>query len=409
MFQKKSLHIFILFLLFSCQSKVSDRHELPLQGDWRGVLHTQEVEIPFHFNILYSPDEEIQITLINGKEEIPITNARFEGDTLHIPMHIFDADIMAAFHEREMNGYWRKNYAEGYRIPFTASYGQAFRFLQHPEEPEVDITGRWEVYFESSTGKKLAIGEFEQEGNQVSGTFLRPAGDYRYMVGEIGRRNFYLSTFDGEHAYLFHGTVRDDTIKGDFYSGKSRHEKWSAFRNETVELPDRQKLSFLKEGYESLEFNLPDMNGNYINLNDPLFKGKTVIVQIFGTWCPNCMDETKFLSDWYRRNKDRGVEIVAIAFEKKNDYEYARSRIEKLKKRFDIKYNFLFGGKSDRSSTAEVLPMLEGTVSFPTTIFIDRTGKVRKIHTGFSGPGTGEHYTEFVKEFNEFMDELIDE
>ncbi|MHA2404104.1 MAG: TlpA family protein disulfide reductase, partial [Candidatus Kariarchaeaceae archaeon] len=61
------------------------------------------------------------------------------------------------------------------------------------------------------------------------------------------------------------------------------------------------------------------------------------------------------------------------------------------------------------SSTFQALPMLKGTVSFPTTIFIDRSGKVRRIHTGFTGPGTGEHYHQFVKEFNVFMSELLGE
>jgi hypothetical protein len=121
------------------------------------------------------------------------------------------------------------------------------------------------------------------------------------------------------------------------------------------------------------------------------------------------MDETKFLSSWYSSNKHRNVEIIALAFERKDDFEYAKTRIEKLKKRFDIQYDFLFGGKSDKSSATKALPMLRGSVSYPTTIFIDRKGKVRKIHTGFSGPGTGEHYSKFVSDFNTLMDELLNE
>ena len=121
------------------------------------------------------------------------------------------------------------------------------------------------------------------------------------------------------------------------------------------------------------------------------------------------MDETKFLSGWYNQNKDRGVEIVALAFERKDDFQYAKSRIEKLKKRFDIQYEFLFGGKSDKSYTLQVLPMLKGAISFPTTIFIDRSGHVRQIHTGFNGPGTGVYYEQFVEDFNLFMDKLIRE
>ena len=48
-------------------------------------------------------------------------------------------------------------------------------------------------------------------------------------------------------------------------------------------------------------------------------------------------------------------------------------------------------------------------MSYPTTIFIDKKGKVREIHTGFSGPGTGKYYDEFVTEFNQLMDKLISE
>jgi hypothetical protein len=53
--------------------------------------------------------------------------------------------------------------------------------------------------------------------------------------------------------------------------------------------------------------------------------------------------------------------------------------------------------------------MLTKFVAFPTTVILDKTGKVRKIHTGFNGPGTGEHYTKFVKEFEENIDELLKE
>ena len=53
--------------------------------------------------------------------------------------------------------------------------------------------------------------------------------------------------------------------------------------------------------------------------------------------------------------------------------------------------------------------MLNHVLSYPTTIFIDKKGVVRKIHTGFNGPATGEKYTEFKTEFEGFVGELIDE
>ena len=53
--------------------------------------------------------------------------------------------------------------------------------------------------------------------------------------------------------------------------------------------------------------------------------------------------------------------------------------------------------------------MLNHVLAFPTLIFIDRKGDVRRIHTGFSGPGTGQHYVEFKKEFTALLDELLSE
>jgi peroxiredoxin len=378
-------------------------------GDWRGIIHTQGQELPFNFSLDLDHNQNLEVVLINGAEKIPITETEIINDSIFIPMHIFDADLVASFSKNEMRGFWRKNYAEDFFVPFSASYGGGFRFIDQPGEAQVNISGRWEVYFHNASGKSLAVGEFSQVGNKVSGTFLRPSGDYRYLIGEVEGQKLYLSTFDGEHAYLFTATVHGDQMEGDFYSGKTRHETWSAERNEDIELPGGHLQTFLREGYETVDFKLPDLNGNLITLGNPKFDKKVVIIQIFGTWCSNCMDETRFLSEWYNKNKDRGVEIVAIAFERKDDFQYAKSRIVKLKKRFNIQYEFLFGGNSDKSSTFQALPMLKGTVSFPTTIFIDRSGKVRRIHTGFTGPGTGEHYHQFVKEFNVFMSELLGE
>ena len=410
MFKKLIYFVLSTLILISCQSeKSTNSTTLPEAGEWRGLIHTMGQDLPFNFTVETSNTGDLTVVLKNGKEEIPIYDTKITGDSIYIPMHIFDADLVASFTSNQMIGYWRKNYAQDYTIPFSARFGDSYRFIDQSAKARVNIDGRWEVYFENNAGKKLAIGEFKQNGNKVSGTFLRPSGDYRFLVGNLDGNKLFLSTFDGEHAYLFTGIVEGDEIKGDFYSGKTRHDTWTAIRNDTITLPDPHLLTFLKDGYETVDFELPDMNEEIISLKDAKFANKVVIVQVFGTWCPNCMDETKFLSEWYNNNKDRGIEIVALAFERKDDFQYAKTRIEKLKKRFKVEYDFLFGGKSDKASTSRALPMLDGAISFPTTIFIDREGKVRQIHTGFSGPGTGEYYEQFVVDFNLFMDKLLEE
>lgn len=410
MINKIIIFISLILIMLSCESKKeTDVISSPSTGIWRGIIHTQGQELPFNFSIEKDNQNQIRVILINGDEEITIDEVRIKDDSIFIPMHIFDADLVASFNDHEMTGYWRKNYADGYIIPFSAKHGETFRFIDQPGDVQANIQGRWEVYFENSSGKKLAVGEFYQNGSNITGTFLRPSGDYRYLVGEIDGNTLYMSTFDGEHAYLFTAKIDGDQISGDFYSGKTRHDSWSAIRNEDIKLVDAHTLVYLKDGYETVDFSLPDMEGNPVSLKDPKFNNKVVIIQIFGSWCPNCMDETRFLSQWYQYNKDKGVEIIAIAFERKDDLNYARTRVDKLKKRFNVQYDFLFGGKADKAYTSKVFPMLNGSISYPTMIVIDRSKKVRDIHSGFSGPGTGAYYDEFVKEFNILMEEVLAE
>ena len=148
-----------------------------------------------------------------------------------------------------------------------------------------------------------------------------------------------------------------------------------------------------------------------VSLNDDRFKDKVVIVQIMGTWCPNCLDESKYYTKFYETNRDKDLEIVALAFEYAKTPEKAFKSIERLKKQLNIEYPVLLAqyGTSDKAKAQEKLPMLNHVLSYPTSIFIDKKGEVRRIHTGFNGPATGEKYTEFKNEFERFVDELMEE
>ena len=119
------------------------------------------------------------------------------------------------------------------------------------------------------------------------------------------------------------------------------------------------------------------------------------------------MDETKFLKKWYDENKDRGVEVLGLAYEAKPDFNYARDRVLKMKKKLGVDYNFLIAGTKDKEEAAMTLPMLNHVLAFPTTIFVDANGEVQRIHTGFTGPGTGHYYDQFIKEFNSTVDAML--
>ena len=379
-------------------------------GIWRAVLSIQDQKLPFNFQVTTNKEGHYQFTLINAEEKITLNDYTWHGDTITIPMHIFDTELKAVCTKTTMKGIWKKKYLADYEIPFEARHNEKFRFKNTDAKTGTDFGGKWEVTFYEDGVESTAIAIFDQKNRNVKGTFLTTTGDYRYLEGIQKGEQLLLSCFDGEHAFLFKAQLRKDgTLEGMFWSGRHWQQKWTAERNENISLPDPYELTFLKKGFDKLSFSFPNTEGEIVSLEDPRYENQVVIVQILGTWCPNCMDETAFLSKWYRENSDKDVKIVGLAFERKDDFNYAQKRINKLKERYGITYDILFAGKSSKEEASRKLSMLNRVVSFPTTIFIDKTGNVRKIHTGFNGPGTGKYYAQFVEEFNLFVNKLLEE
>ena len=213
------------------------------------------------------------------------------------------------------------------------------------------------------------------------------------------------------HAFLFEAEIKDSLLLGFFYSGNHWKEPFSARRNETYELPDANSLTYLKEGFDRFEFSFPDTEGNMISLSDDRFKDKVVVVQIMGTWCPNCLEETQYYTEYLKGNPSRDLEFVALAFEYAGTKEKAIKGINRLKEAVGVPYPILLAqyGSSSKEKANEKLPMLNHVLSYPTTIFIDRKGEVRKIHTGYNGKATGEKHTQYKTDFEYFLSQLLKE
>jgi len=398
-----SLIIILAVLIGACSPK---KNELKT-GLWRGVIEMQGQQLPFGFEVQKSNDQ-YSINVINAEEKLALDEISVSGDSVRIVMHIFDSELRAKIEGDKLSGIFIKNYDRINKLPFNATYGDDFRFAKDAET-ELDFSGKYSLEFQSPTEKYVAVGIFKQSYSKVIGTFLTPTGDYRYLQGDVIDNELFLSTFDGNHLFVFTANFEGDSIKGNFYSGKKSLESWKGIRNANASLPDLESLTFLKPGFETLDFNFPDVNGNKISNADERCKDKVVILQIFGTWCPNCMDETKFLTQWYEQNKVRGVEILGLAYERKDDFEYASGRVKKMKEKLKVGYDFVIAGTNDKAKASETLPALNKVLAFPTTIFIGRDGKVKHIHTGFSGPGTGIYYDQFKERFNQIVNELLNE
>ena len=406
---KISLNLIITTLLISIfLSCKKDKGTIQLkEGYWRAEITMQGQALPFNFEIINDVGN-YKANLINSKEQILLDEVEVVGDSVFISLHIFDIELRAKINDNTLNGLYIKNYIEGYKIPFTAKYNNFDRFDNPQSSAQFD--GHWQTTFIEEDGNTFqAVGIFKKEGDLLTGTFLTETGDYRYLEGYTIENEMRLFTFDGNHAFIFNATVHNDSLKGEFLSGKSYKATFTAIKNTRAKLANAHELTFLKNGYDFIEFSFPGLDGKPVTLNDKKYKNKVVLLQIFGTWCPNCMDETKFYTDWYDKNKNKGVEIIGLAYEAKDDFEYAKARVEKMKNKYNVGYDYVIAGVFDKESAAKTLPMLNHVISFPTSIFIDKKGNVRRIHTGFSGPATGKYYLEFVEDFNDFMNELINE
>jgi thiol-disulfide isomerase/thioredoxin len=405
--KKLYMRIFLIIILAVFIGSCSTEKVELKTGLWRGVIEMQGQQLPFGFDVQKSNDQ-YTINVINAEEKLGLDEITITGDSIRIVMHIFDSELRAKIEGDKWSGYFVKNYDPANKFPFTATYGDTFRYAK-PAEAKIDFTGKYSLEFQTPTERYVSVGIFKQTGNEVTGTFLTPTGDYRYLQGNVVDDQLMLSTFDGNHAFVFTAHFEGDSIKGNYYSGKSSLETWKGIKNENASMPDSESLTFLKPGFETLDFNFPDVNGNKINSADDRFKNKVVILQIFGTWCPNCMDETKFLTKWYAENKDRGVEILGLAYERKDDFDYASGRVKKMKEKLKVGYDFVIAGTNDKVKASETLPALNRVLAFPTTIFIGKDGKVKHIHTGFSGPGTGIYFDQFKERFNQIVNELLAE
>jgi len=405
----------------------------PLVGTWRAVLASPGGNLPFTLRIgREDPGGELYASALNGAEEAAFSSVTRDGDQVVLAIDWYDSKIVATLDAgaQRMDGLWRKTVPEGVSIlAFWAVKGDAARFVPVSGSPNgpaasiqpasstsvVSVDGSWGVVFTDEDGTQKALGELRQVGERVTGTFLTPTGDYRFLEGDYRDGQLRLSCFDGAHAFLFHArTQADCTLSGDFWSRDNYHATWTARRLEETDskedvLPDPYDLVHLTEPERGLDFTSRDLSGRPVSLHDERFRGKVVLVNIFGSWCPNCNDEAPLLAEWHRRYRDRGLEIVGLAFEFTGNPERDRKVVRKYAERHGIEFPLLLAGTSDKTEAAEILGFLDRVVAYPTTVFIGRDGHVRRIHSGFAGPGTGEHHERLIRELEGLIESLLDE
>ena len=434
-----------LLLAVALAGCARDPKPLPA-GPWRAALELPGGELPFGLEVAPAPPgakAHPPVYLLNGPDRVEIDEVTVAGNRVTMLMPGFKNRIDATLEGDVLRGTLTmvKAGAKEQQIPFTARRGQTWRFS--PPEAAADtpgvaqpdpaaaqqapatatpqpgatppptggnVTGRWAVTFVADGKATEAVGEFVQQGTEVTGTFLTPTGDHRYLAGEFRGGTLRLSKFDGGHPFLYQAKLAEDgTLSGTYWSGLAYQETFSAHRDEKASLGEAENATQMKQGATALDFRFPDLGGVYVSLSDPFYAGKVVVVTLAGSWCPNCHDEAAFLAPLYREYHSQGFEVIALMFEQFGDFDRAAEATHRFRARYHIDYATLIAGISDKDDAATRLPQLNGVFAFPTTIFIDRQGKVRRLHTGFSGPATGKHYETLTTDFRHTIDQLLAE
>jgi thiol-disulfide isomerase/thioredoxin len=418
---KIKLFIFPLLFLITqisfAQKSSPPKSSAPLRiylGDWRGTLAMNDsTDLPFTFTIDLLVTG-YTLTIHNAEENIMVEDLVVKKDSISWHMPVFDSwfkckiDSLKRFHGVFTN----HSASKPYEMNFRAEYNKG-RFIEgnYPYHKNEQLVGKWECTFSPGTpdsSKAVGIFNDEEAKSRMTGTFLTETGDYRFLEGRHGLNNtFLLSCFDGSHAFFFKARLgKDGKLHGNAWYGKFGYEPWTGRRNPKFELRDPAKLTFIKDS-SNVNFTFNDLNGNPVSLSD--YKGKVVVIQIMGSWCPNCMDETAWMTEVYNKYHSQGLEVIALAYERSADTATANPNIRRVRDHFNASYTFLNTGKTGRDAASESLAFLNGIMSFPTTIYIDKEGKVRMVYTGFNGPATGAAYEKDTAEALRLIQQMLAE
>ena len=410
---KKSLALLAAAGLLAC-----GRNDAPVAangpplGPYRAVLQAAGGDLPFGLE-LAREDGATVAYLINGAERARVPDVRLDGNRLSMQMPGYPHRLKARFVDGQFEGSVEFLRPGGVikSVRLVAVPGRSYRFFPKPATNPLDFAGRWALIFRDDEGQERpAIAELSQHGHEVTGTVLRPSGDDRYLAGEIRGDTLFLSRFDGGSAYLYLARLGSDgTLAGEFHTAGGHHESWSGRRDPDAQLEDPAGMSGLKPGVDRLEFSFPGLDGIPVSYPGERFSGKVVLVTIGGSWCPNCHDEAVFLRDLLAGRRSQGLEVIQLMFEHTPDFASAAGAARAFAQKFAIDYPVLIAGTTSDDDVLKKLPQLAVLNAYPTLFIIDRGGRIRASHTGFSGPATGSHYEQQSRELTALVDGLLGE
>lgn len=363
------------------------------------LINDQQKQIPLRISLEQKENKQYYLSVLNSSETIELGPSSVKKDTLTFYFTDYNSEVKIyenkATHEFE--GSW---------INLDEAGSKYRKIILIPKEQEdntfqfsLKIDGNYKLTIHRDNNSDIeAVGTFRTNGNKITGTIRTKSGDYRFLEGTINGNEFYLSSFNGGYAFLLEGSFEGtDSLNGRIHSAKSSSSTVTGIKDKQFKLPEMKDLTKVIND-KPFNLDLPSANnGKKFNFKKQT-KNKVTIVSVFGTWCPNCIDEANLLQEMYNKYHQDGLQIINVAYEYPEDYKEQLKRVQRFINKKKLTYTFLIGGKATKENVMNNFPMIDNFSSYPTSFLIDKQGKIVEINTGFNGPGTGWIYTQYVSQ-----------
>ena len=149
---------------------------------------------------------------------------------------------------------------------------------------------------------------------------------------------------------------------------------------------DLSGKSRIDKGVPAPEFTLPGLDGNMVKLVD--YKGKVVLLNIWATWCPPCVEEMPSMEKLYQELKDEDFQILAVSIDVSGGNVVAP---------FMKKHKLSFPALTDTQGT---LKSLYRTTGVPESFIIDKDGIIAEKIIGprdWATPGVISYFRSLIQ------------
>ena len=378
-------------------------HAETLAGRWDATADVGGASIPFELQI-DGAGAAVRGHFFNGdKPTNSSTEGEFENGRLHLVFPSYAAVLDATVTDGKLDGSYT---AGGHATPIHAVRAHG---VVSAGGPAPRIAGEWIIPYHSPKGETAWRLIVHQKGGVVEATILRIDGDTGTLSGHFDQGVFRLSHYAGERPTLLEVTTRPDGSLGLVLTDQSGRRELSALSADRAKAAgatpsDPMNFTTVSDKSAPFAFNFPDLTGKVVSNTDGRFRHKVVVIDIMGSWCPNCHDEAPYLQALYAKHRHEGLEIVALDFEQP-DQLAKPDRLRAFIQRYGLTYTVLLAGQPKEASAK--LPQAVNLNAWPTTFFIGRDGRVKAVHVGFTSPGSGQRDVETKAAFEHEVDGLL--